>query len=121
MESQAEGERFLATSENLSYHQVMSEIARHLGRKAPNIRIGGFLRQLAWRSDWLWSRLSGKAPVITRETALTTSSTYYFDNTKSKETFDFDYIPLSETIADTAIKFMEAAEDGFESRVLPLR
>ena len=120
MEKDTSGERFIANGENLSYQKILHEIATQLNRKSPNIRIGSLLRKVAWRAEWLRTKLTGVPPLLTRETANTTSSIYYYDNKKSIEAFSFSYTPISATIAAAAKQFEQAAQNGFEAKVLPL-
>lgn len=120
MESDIAGQRYVLNAANLSYQELLTKIARQLNRPAPYIRIPGFLRGLAWRLAWLQSKLTGKPPFITRETAAGASRTFYFDPRKSKEEFNFNYLPIEETIAATGRQFLEASKNDFSSRVLPL-
>jgi hypothetical protein len=98
----------------------MNEIATHLGKKPPNIQVNPILQQIAWRAEWLRSRIFGGRPLITRETASHSLRTFFYQNDKSRTDFAFEYTPIRQTIAETCRQFREAADNGFESRTLPL-
>lgn len=121
MESEKDGERYLLNGDNASYQQVQNEIARILDRRPPRIALTPGRAALAARLEWLGSKLLGRAPLITRETAQLTTSSYTYLNDKSRRDLNFEYIPLSETIRETSELFREAAADNFPPKVLPLK
>ncbi len=117
MEEDISGERVIASANSLPYQELMSLIARHLNKKPPAKPLSPLLTHLLWRMEWLKSKLSGQAPNVTKETALHTSRTFYYDHSKSKELLDFEYLPIEKTIADIAPAFLEASQHNFESRL----
>lgn len=120
MESEASGERYILNGDNLTYQTIFAEIATHLNKKAPSIQVNPVIQQIAWRVEWLRSKLFGGRPLVTRETAATSMRSYFYENEKSRSDFDFEYTPIRQTIAESCRQFREAAENGFESRILPL-
>ncbi len=120
MESEVSGERYILNGENLTYQTVFNEIALHLNKKPPSIQVNPLIQQIAWRVEWLRSKLFGGRPFITRETAATALRSYFYENEKSRTDFDFEYTPIRQTIAETCRQFREAAATEFESKVLPL-
>ncbi len=108
MESGHLGERFTLSSENLSYHQVLKMIAEALGKKPPCIHATPFLISLAWRIDWLISNLTGKSRSITREAAKLSNKKAFFSNQKISEATGIKFIPVSQSIQDTARIFLKA-------------
>jgi nucleoside-diphosphate-sugar epimerase len=121
MESNITGERFILNAENLSFQTVMNEIAAHLKRKPPHIRVTPLIQQIAWRVAWLRTLLSGHRPLITREVANHATRSFYYQNGKSLTNFpDFEYTPIQQTIAETCRQFRKAAETDFNTTTLPL-
>ena len=121
MESDISGERFILNSGNCSFKQIQFSIAEALDRKKPYLLVSPLVQQIAWRLEWLRARLSRNyAPLITRETAEHSSRVYYYDNQKSIESFNFEYIPVEQTIAETSRQFIQASNNGFTSKYLPL-
>lgn len=116
MEKDISGERVIANSTSLSYKELMTLIARHLQKKPPARPLTPLLTQLLWRWEWLKSRFSGQAARISKETALHTSRAFFYDNNKSKQLLNFEYLPIEKTIADIAPAFIEASQHNFESR-----
>ena len=115
------GKRFILNGENLPYKTLFEEIAHVLGKKQANIRVTPVLRELAWRFEWLKSKISGTQPLITKETAHASGTTFYFNNEKSLKAFpNFRYTPISQTIKETGEQFLQAQKLGEKSAFLPL-
>ncbi|HSG68128.1 MAG TPA: NAD-dependent epimerase/dehydratase family protein [Bacteroidales bacterium] len=100
MESDIVNEKFIVSAENLSYKDVLEMIARGLGRKSPYIKVSKPMTMLAWNFFKLKSFITGKPPIITRETAGTAMRVYHYSNRKFKEASGMEFRPVSETIAD---------------------
>ncbi len=103
-----EGERFVLVSENRSYQEVFALMADALGVKGPQIQVKQWMSALAWRWEALKSRMTGKSPLITKETARTSLGKYFYENKKVKETLDFRFIPLEKSIKDLATFYQQA-------------
>ena len=119
MESRIEGQRFILNAENQTYKWLVDTICQHVGATPPSYKATLPLRAVAWRLAWLYSRLAGKPPLLTRETATQSSRTFYYENQKSLAAFPFSYHPLENTIAETCRQLLEAREEGFAAKVLP--
>jgi nucleoside-diphosphate-sugar epimerase len=95
-------QRFLISSENLSYETVFCQIADALGKPRPKYNATGGLMEMVWRLLWITSLLTRKSPLITRETAANSNVKRKFDGSKIKNYFDFEYLPVSESIKQTS-------------------
>lgn len=118
MESDIAGERYIVNGENLSFKTVFDKIAETLHVKAPSVEVNPFIREVAWRAAWVAAKLTGKPAFITRQTARSSSRTFHYDASKSREAFDFSYTPIAQTIRETSGQFLHAASNGFEPQVL---
>jgi dihydroflavonol-4-reductase len=58
--------------------------------------------EMVWRVLWIISLLTRKSPLITRETAANSNVKRKFDGSKIKNYFDFEYLPVSESIKQTS-------------------
>jgi nucleoside-diphosphate-sugar epimerase len=117
LEKQIFGERFILSSENISYQNVFQAIAENLNVKSPNSQLSPFLGNLAWRVEKLRSFITQKEPLLTKESYLSTSINVYYDNKKSIEMLDMRYRKINETIKETVECLMDSrAEYG----ILPL-
>lgn len=99
MESQWSNERFIVNGDNWSYQQLFNTIADGLGKKHPPKEATPFLGHVAWRMEKLKSMLSGKRPLLTRESARVAQSVSYFDNSKLLQALPgFSFTPLEKAI-----------------------
>ncbi len=120
MESEIENQRFIVNADNWTYERLFKAISEAIGKKPPSIKVNKFIQEIAWRVSWVQARLTGKRPMITKETARHSGNCYEYDNAKSIQQLDFQYTPIEQTLAATATQFKAAAEEDFAPKVLPL-
>jgi dihydroflavonol-4-reductase len=89
LESEISGERFILNAENTLYRDFFRMIAAALGAKEPPITVTPFLAEVAWRVEWLKEKLLGTDPLVTKDTARNSVSTFYYNNEKSRAVFGF--------------------------------
>lgn len=121
MLSDIDNQRFILNGENWTYKKMFETIADTLGKKRATIAVTPFLSQVAWRVEWLKSIFTKKRSLITKETARTSATTFFFKNDKSLAAFpDFNYTPITQTIEETAQIFLECQKQGKAGAVLPI-
>lgn len=98
MESNITSERFLLSSENLSYKELLDTIAKHLNVKAPRFYGTPFLSEMAWRLGYVMSLFTRKKPLITKETAHTAHNKHFYSNNKVKNLLQFEFISVDEAV-----------------------
>lgn len=102
MQSEINNERFIISAENRSYRDVFNLMAKAFGKKIPHKKVTPLLAEIVWRLEAVKSLLSGKEPLITKETAVTALATIKYDNSKLKKFLPgFTYRSIEETIIDT--------------------
>jgi dihydroflavonol-4-reductase len=107
MESTISGERFILSSENLSYREVFTLVAKALDKKPPERFAPPFLTGLAWRIDWLVSKLLFRPPEFTKETARSAHHQTRFSNKKTREAIGITFKTIEQSISETANIFLE--------------
>jgi len=117
LEKDISGQRYILNGGNLSLQEMSASIARAMGRKPPRIRISPWIGEVAWRAEWVRAVFTGARPIITRETLLNARQKWEYVNDKSLE-LGFTYIPLQQTIEETARQWMESR--GEKPAVLPV-
>lgn len=93
-----EGERYIVSAGSTSYKEFFDQAADCLGRKAPGIRVNSYLLEIAYLIETFRAGLSGKSPLITKETLKLARQHIIFKNSKIKQALDYQFIPLEETI-----------------------
>lgn len=118
MESDQVNERFILNSVNWSYQELLNKIADALDKKRPTQKASNFIMGLAWRWEALRCRILGKKPLLTKETARTSSSTFRYRNDKIKESIGYTFYPVSKTIEETAALYKVSAESNLDYGLL---
>ncbi len=98
----AKNQRYLLNSENLSYRYVFSGIAHALNKPVPKYFASDRLLGVAWRMARLSKLFNGKPSAITRETVANANAIYQFDGSKIVKQFNFKYLPIAQSIQQTA-------------------
>ena len=106
MASEVSGERFIISSENLSYKNVFTMIAHALHVSAPSVEARPFMAALAWRMDAFRS-LFGSPRIITRETVNAGNSKSRFSNQKIREYLDCNFRDIKDVVDVVGELFLE--------------
>jgi dihydroflavonol-4-reductase len=106
MESTIDGARFILAGENMEFRKFFGMVCGALGVPAPRRKAGKLLAEMVWRAEWLRSRVTGKKPLITRETARTSRSKDYYSSQKIQKTLGFTFRPMRETIEWTCRHYL---------------
>lgn len=95
MESNIQAQRFILSVDNLSYKALFTEIAYCFNKKPPHKNVSPLIAAFVWRVEKIKSLLTGKDPMITKETAHSALAKVYYDNGKLKKFLpQFKYTPL---------------------------
>lgn len=110
LKSDITGERYILCAENMKYKTFFEYIAQTLGVPAPSIPVQPWLAEIAWRVEWIKEKLLGIEPVVTKESARSSVSSYTYSNEKSLTFPNFQYRPLTQTIQETALQYLYARQ-----------
>ncbi|HLP20059.1 MAG TPA: NAD-dependent epimerase/dehydratase family protein [Chitinophagales bacterium] len=114
MKSDISGEKFLLTSENLSFKDVIWGMADAMNVKRPNLLAGKFLRSFAWRMEVVKSWFTKHRPLITQESAALAAIDFTYSNKKIEAALGYKFRPVKQTIADTAAVYLKSRQNGKE-------
>jgi len=106
MEGPVSGERFILAGENMEFSKFFGMVCGALGVPAPRYRAGKMLAELVWRAEWLRCRITGKNPLITRETARTANKRDLYSSQKIKDAIGFTFRPMQDTIEWTCRHYL---------------
>lgn len=107
MQSEITNERFVICSENKSYKEFLSAVAKAVGRKAPSVNATPLMSALAWRAEKIKSFFLNKKPLITKETAHTAQKKYFYSNEKIKNTIGINFISVDESVKYWGERFLD--------------
>lgn len=98
------GNRFLLVAENLTQHEIFSEIAVQLGKKAPHIALSPTLTLFAGYVSEFMANFSGKEPIITSQSMRNSGRRYQYDGSKITK-LGLEYTPIKEVIRETVAAY----------------
>jgi nucleoside-diphosphate-sugar epimerase len=106
LEHPVSGERFVVNGDTWYFQQLQETMADGFGKKRPHRKATPLLLGLAWRLEKIRSLVTGKKPLLTKESARVAVSKTVFDNQKLLNLLpDFHYTPLATTIQEACKKY----------------
>ncbi len=96
--SEISGERFAVTAGLVPYKEFFERIAKKINKKPPYFLVKPWLMTIVWRFESLKSWLFGSIPLITKETAKTSSMKILYSNNKISDTLNYRFKDLDETL-----------------------
>ncbi len=103
MESDITGQRYVLSADNLAYRSLFNSIATAFNKRLPYKKVTPLLAGIVWRLEAIKGFFTGKAPLLTKETAATAQATVRFNNQKFLNAFpNFQYRKLEDTIIRVA-------------------
>lgn len=114
MESDITGERFICSAENVKHKDIITKIAKGLGKNPPTVKLTkGIIRISSFFIDFYNILTSGKSN-LSSQSLKNASFDSYYDNSKSTGSFEFQYTPIEKTIIDTCSSYIESAGKGLD-------
>ena len=99
MSGKSSGERFIISGDNKSYKDIFTNIALEFNNKPPFKKVTPFIASIVWRMEAIKALITGKNPLLTKETAITAQAKVNFDNSKfTYYAVNFEYTPIENTI-----------------------
>ena len=103
MESNVTGQRYVLSADNLPYRKLFNAIATAFNKRPPYKKVTPLLANIVWRLEAIKGKITGKAPLLTKETAATAQAVVRFNNEKFLNSFPaFQYRKLDDTIIRVA-------------------
>ena len=110
MDSNIKNERFILASENLSFNDFQTRVAKVLNVKPAQKEANKLILEIGWRLDWLNHKLRGKRRRLTKQLVQSLQGKRYYENTKIKEALNFEFIPIDDSIKKVSEFFLKDLE-----------
>jgi dihydroflavonol-4-reductase len=108
MNSNVQGQRYIISGANVAYKEIFTRIAEAFKKRPPFKKVTPILAAIVWRLEAIKGMITGKAPLLTKETAATAQAVVHFDNTKFLKAFpEFTYRSIEETINRTCAELKQ--------------
>lgn len=106
MESTISEQRYIVNGDTWPFKKLQETIADGFGKKRPSRLTSPFLMNMGWRLEKIKSILTGKRPLLTKESARVAQSRTWFENDKLLKALPgFSFTPLEETIKKACEKY----------------
>jgi len=99
------GERYILGGENLALAEILAEVARLVGRPPPRLKVPYWLAYSAAFGAELAARISGHAPLATRDSVRMSRKKMYFSSAKAERDLGYRPRPARAAIADAVAWF----------------
>ncbi len=108
MNSDIQGQRYIISGANKAYQEIFTQIATAFHKRPPYKKVTPLLAAIVWRLEAFKGMITGKTPLLTKETAATAQAVVHFDNSKFLNAFPtFTYRTMEETIRRVAGELKE--------------
>ncbi|TXK36511.1 NAD-dependent epimerase/dehydratase family protein [Pontibacter qinzhouensis] len=97
--SEISGERFILNAKQMEYKLFFEQVAYCFGKKAPSRKVIPALAEVVWRFEHVLAKVTGRRPLITKDTARVSGKSHLFSNEKIRQAIAMEFRPLGETIA----------------------
>lgn len=94
----ADEARYVLNGGTTSYQAFLTQLANALHKRPPRWEVPRLLTQLLWPLEAVRARLTGRTPLITRETAQASSRFYQFDGQPITQKTGMAYHSLADTL-----------------------
>lgn len=91
-------ERYIISNTTLTYKELFDALAVRLNKKSPSILVTPFMAAIAWRFEWIKALFTQKEPLVNKETAQQSRSSYVYLNEKVIKHFEHKFLTLDQTL-----------------------
>jgi nucleoside-diphosphate-sugar epimerase len=98
LESDIKNERFIINGENLKFRELFDMIAEGFNKKKATVKVTPFMKELAWRIELFRSFITGKRPLLTKETANSAMKNSSYSTKKVEDAISFKFVPIKESV-----------------------
>ncbi len=107
MESDINNERYIVIAENRSFKSFQDEVSKSLGVKTAKKEASKFLLAVAWRLDWLSSKLFGKRRKLSKQMANSINTKTIYDHSKISKALNYEFETLHKSIKKTCAYYLD--------------
>ena len=105
--SDISGEKFILSAGEVTYKDFFEQVALKFHKKAPSTLLLKSLTSILWRLEAIRTFFTGNTPLITKETALSSSHSFIYQNDKIKQALGFEFKSLEESLDRICGNLME--------------
>lgn len=96
--SDISNERFILSAGQITYKDFFEKVASKFNKKTPSFLVTKAMAVIIWRLEVIRTFFTGNAPLITKETALSSSHSFEYNNEKIKKFLNFSFKNLDNSL-----------------------
>ena len=96
--SKFKNHRYILNAANLTYQECFGRIADGLNKPRAKYKVNNFLKEIAWRVEAVRYFITGRRPLITKETANSSMINKAYSNNKICKELNFKFTDINVTI-----------------------
>ncbi|CAL2087054.1 NAD-dependent epimerase/dehydratase family protein [Tenacibaculum sp. 190524A05c] len=104
-ESDIRNERFILVAENISFKDILFSIAKYFNVKQPSIKASPLMTSIFWRIDWFLTLITGKTPLMTKNSARSSHNKEAYDTSKIIDILNFKFQKIDDVIQEVCSEF----------------
>ena len=98
LQSDIKNERFIVNGSNMKFRTLFDLIAEGFGNKKATIKVTPLLKGIAWRLEFIISFITGRNPLLTKETANSAMKNNSYSTQKIKNAIAYKFTPIQESV-----------------------
>ena len=98
LQSDIKNERFIINGENLKFRELFDMISEGFNKKKATVKVTPLMKELAWRIELFRSFITGKRPLLTKETANSAMKNSSYSTKKVEDAISFKFVPIKESV-----------------------
>lgn len=108
MNSPIQNQNYVVVSENISFHDLLNDLADYLHKKRPTLYASPFTTGIAWRLDYIISLFTAKKRSYSRASAKASHSSTVYDNSKIIQTLNYSFVPTSDFLKPLCESYLKS-------------
>ncbi len=105
MDSAIQNEQYIVVAENLSFKEVLDKVAVEFGKQPPKKELKPWMVFTGWMYQSIASAIFGVKKEISRRDHKALFEHSFYNNSKVKDEFSYQFQPMEEVIAETVTVF----------------
>ena len=107
MRSGIKNERYIAVSKNLKYQEILSLIAKNMGKPEPEKKLKYWQLEIGRYFDWIMNIFTNKGRQITKNSIQSLKHRDNYGNDKVKRALNFEFESLEDVVQFSCERFIE--------------
>ena len=107
LQSDIKNERFIVNGANMKFRTLFDLIAEGFGNKKATIKVTPLLKGIAWRLEFIISFITGRNPLLTKETANSAMKNNSYSTQKIEDAIAYKFTPIQESVTKYCKWFLD--------------